>query len=119
MKEVLKEIGLSNNESAIYLVLLELGESLASRVSEKAIMNRSQAYDVLEELTTKGLVTYTIRNNRKYFSAASPSRLKDHLKEKQAVIEEQKKKLDQMMPSIMSLQRKKESSTKAEIYSGK
>ncbi|MEK6825670.1 MAG: helix-turn-helix domain-containing protein [Nanoarchaeota archaeon] len=119
MREVLREIGLSDNEVSIYLSLLELGEVLASRIGEKARMNRTQTYDILESLIAKGLVSYVIKENRKYFSAVTPERIEEYLQEKKKAIQEQEKKLKGILPRLIGLQKSAKTQTKAEIYHGK
>lgn len=118
-KSILKQIGLTDHEITVYTALLELGDSLASKIGEKIGMNRTHAYDILDSLIKKGLVSYIIRNNRKYFKAAHPDRLVDYLKEKEKSIKEQEEKIKQIIPELLALQKPAEEETKVEIYYGK
>lgn len=118
-KAPLKQIGLTDHEITVYMTLLELGESLASKIGEKIGMNRTHAYDILDSLINKGLVSYVIRNNRKYFRPTHPSRLIDYLKEKERSIKEQEDKIKQIIPGLLALQKPAEEETKVEIYRGK
>lgn|GEM_PF-1100319 len=54
--EFLEFIGLKSYEGKAYLALLSLGESTAPKISSKAGIPLPRIYDVLESLTTKGLV---------------------------------------------------------------
>jgi sugar-specific transcriptional regulator TrmB len=110
---VLKRIGLTGNETKVYLALLKLGESLASSVSKETNINRSLIYRILEDLINKGFVSYVIKENRKYFSSANPHKLLDILKEK----EEEIKKI---IPTLINLKKSEERNIpKVEVYSGK
>ena len=73
--EELKSAGLTDNESKIYLALIDLGPSLAGQISRKTGMYRRSVYDTIEMLIEKGLVSYILQNNRKIFQAANPERL--------------------------------------------
>jgi HTH-type transcriptional regulator, sugar sensing transcriptional regulator len=118
-KYILKQIGFSDNETKIYLAVLELGESSASEICRSVKMNRTQTYDVLEALMSKGLLSYIIKNNRKQFQAASPEKLLDYLKEKKKNITEQENQIRTILPQLLSIKKSKQSSTKTGIYSGK
>jgi sugar-specific transcriptional regulator TrmB len=81
--EKLKQIGLSNKESIIYLALLELEDALVSQIAEKTKINRSLLYTILNDLANKGLVTYIIKNNVRYYRAIEPQKILNMLKERE------------------------------------
>ena len=83
----LKQAGLTENESKVYIALIDLGPSLAGQISRKTGMHRRTVYDTTEMLIKKGLVGYILKNNRRLFQASSPSRFLDILKEKQNILE--------------------------------
>src|SRR3990167_2994588 len=86
--EILTKIGLTQRESDAYLALLKLKEALASEISKKTKESRSHLYDTLKSLIEKGLVSYVIKNGKKYFRPAPPEKLLDYIQEKQKLIEE-------------------------------
>jgi len=98
MQEKLKSAGLTVNESKIYLTLLDLGPSLAGQIARKSGMHRRSVYDTTEMLIAKGLIGYITKNNRRLFSATSPKRLLELIKEKennlQAVVTDLEKKYE-------------------------
>lgn len=53
IQHILEKIGLSKNESAIYLALLELGPSQIAKISEKALIHRPLVYKALPSLIEK------------------------------------------------------------------
>jgi len=113
MIESLEQFGLSEKESKVYLACLELGDSLASDISLKSNLPRTLIYDILERLIDLGLISYVIKNNKKYFIAADPKELIRILKEKQDAI-------NKVMPQLEKLQKLKGiKRPKVEVYEGK
>lgn len=110
-EQTLQEIGLTKNQTNIYLALLELGPSLASEIAEKTRINRSLVYTVLHELIDKGLVSYFIQNNKKFFKATEPSELLEILKEKE-------EKIRSIIPKLEKIKKPLEKE-KVEVYKGK
>ncbi|NQU98565.1 hypothetical protein HQ533_03790 [Candidatus Woesearchaeota archaeon] len=109
---ILEKIGLSKNESDVYLLLLELGTSLASELAEKSKISRPHVYDILAKLVDKGLAGYVIKNEKRYYRAANPSKLVDFLKEKEI-------KLQEMLPELLKLAKPKTKKPTVELYEGK
>jgi len=108
----LKEAGLTDNESKVYLALIDLGPSLAGQIARKTGMHRRTVYDTIEMLIEKGLIGYIQKNNRKLFQAANPDRLLEIIKEKQNILS----------PFVESLQEKFHSTKEKEetnFYKGK
>jgi len=108
----LKEAGLTENESKVYLALIDLGPSMAGQIARKTGMHRRTVYDTIEMLIEKGLIGYIQKNNRKLFQASNPDRLLEIIKEKQNILS----------PFVDSLQEKYHSTKEKEetnFYKGK
>ncbi len=108
----LKDAGLTENEENVYTALVELGPSLAGKISRKTGLHRRTVYDVTETLIEKGLVGYMLENNRRVFSAVNPQRILDTLEQKKHAI----------IPLIDSLKQRFSSNKKKEqtnFYRGK
>ena len=86
MQEELKQAGLTENETKVYLSLIESGPNLAGRISRKTGLHRRSVYDVTEMLIKKGLIGYILKNNRRYFEASNPNRILEILQEKQDLL---------------------------------
>jgi len=110
--EVLKEIGLSETEIKVYLVLLDLGGSLAGDITKKSGVNRTNVYDALERLIDKGLVSYVLESNRKVFEPINPERLQEILRERQ-------QKLNSILPELEAKYSQNKSKEEAVIFRGK
>ena len=96
MESILTKIGLTKNEINVYTTLLKLGSALAGEITSYSGIHRRNVYDSIERLIEKGLVSFVIINNRKWFKAADPSRLL-------VVIDEQKNRLDRVREDIEKL----------------
>ena len=110
-KESLKNLGLTEQEAAVYLALLELGPSLAGAISRKTGIHRRNVYDLTERLIQKGLLGYILKNNRRLFEAANPERLSEMLKEKQ-------KELGESMEELKLLYGKTKEKQETNFYKG-
>jgi len=111
LKETLKDIGLTEEESKIYLELLKLGESLASKIAKETKINRSHVYQILERLISKGFVSYVIKENRKYFIAIEPSKILE-------IIREKEHKIKSILPSLLQLTNTSKNKPRVEILEG-
>ena len=111
MIEKLKEAGLTENESKIYLALLEIGPANAGLISRKSGLHRRVVYDSLDMLIQKGLVGYIKRNNTRLFQAANPERVRELLEEKEKI-------LDEIMPKMIELYSKSKEKEETNFYVG-
>lgn len=65
--EILKEIGLTENEIIIYLYLLKSDSKTAYEIAKQTGIYRVHVYDKLEQLMNKGLVTHIYRGLKSIF----------------------------------------------------
>ncbi len=107
----LVELGLTENESKTYLALLEIGETKTGPIVKLTGMHRVLIYDALESLIKKGLASYVIKQNIKFFQAADPHRLVDFLDEK-------KTHATNLLPELNILQKTSKQKQTVSIYEG-
>jgi HTH-type transcriptional regulator, sugar sensing transcriptional regulator len=115
---VLQEIGLTDSEIKVYLALLEIGSAKKGPLVKKAGITSSKIYEVVDKLIEKGLASYVLKDNVKYFNAAPPSRIKDYIKEKEMRLKEQEKAFDEILPSLALKQQFVQEGTHTEVYTG-
>lgn len=96
VKSVLENIGLTSNEIEVYMALLDLGPSMAGKLSKQIQLNRSSTYNALRGLLKRGFVHYVVEANRKVYGAADPKRLFSFLKENEEDIKQVMPKLEEM-----------------------
>ncbi len=82
-EETLKDIGFSQNESRIYLALLEIGSSNVGKIANKSGVHRTNVYDALENLSRRGLVSSVLKGNIRFYEGIDPGNLVNLLKEKE------------------------------------
>jgi sugar-specific transcriptional regulator TrmB len=83
VENTLKELGLTEHETKVYLALLKSGPNLAGRISRLTGIHRRNVYDITERLIKRGVLGYILKNNRRYFEAVNPEKFMDILKEKE------------------------------------
>ncbi len=114
----LERIGLTKSEIAVYLALLQLGQTTAGPIVDEAKVTRSKIYDILERLKQKGLVSYITSQSTKYFSAADPHNLLHYLDRKGQEIAQEKSSISKLLPQLLLKQSLTQNSKTAEIFLG-
>lgn len=115
----LERIGLAKNDRKVYLALLELGSATVSALVKKTALHRSYVYDLLDKLIDLGLVSFTIKNNKKYFNAENPERILQILKNKEQEIRESELELTRVLPELIQRQKIAIEKQEARIFIGK
>ena len=110
--KLLEQLGLTKNQSSVYISLLKLGSTTAQNIIKESGMHRSRVYDSLERLQNWGLVSYVVKDFKKYFQAASPEKLLDYVNEKKEIV-------NQLIPELKKLEGMKKEEINASIYKGK
>ncbi len=109
--KILEKAGLTKNEIIIYLALLELGTTTTGPLTRKSELHSSRVYESLNKLIKKGLVSFVVKANRKYFSAAEPDTILD-------IIEKEKRDILSILPELKAIKKQKPAEEKATIYEG-
>jgi sugar-specific transcriptional regulator TrmB len=118
-KETLIGLGLSSREAEAYYVLLMVEEALASEVASKTGESRTNTYDTLAGLIKKGLASYVIKNNKKYFMAHHPKKLLEWMELRKEEISKQEGVVASLLPDLEALRKPKEKGVVVEVYEGK
>ena len=114
---VLKEAGLTDGEVKVYLALLEVGSSTIGPILERSKVTKSIIYRILDRLIEKGLVSYIIKNKTKHFQAASPNKLLDYVEARKEEMDENKKKIQELLPELL-LKQNLSKKSEATVYEG-
>ena len=111
MEDILQEIGLSKNESIIYIKLSELGAASAYRIAKESKLFKANTYDVLNKLEAKGLVSKKTMDKKVLYEALDPSLLLN-------ILDSRKEKLSKIIPRIRLIQQFVKSESVVNIYKG-
>lgn len=110
-EDFLLEMGFSRNESKIYFALLKNGLSNPTKISSFTSIHRTNVYDCLDRLIGKGLVSYIYKENKKYYQASDPNKLKD-------ILQEREQKFYKILPEMLKLKQTSPNKELAEIHRG-
>ena len=102
-KNQLIDLGFSNKEASVYLALLELGPSTTAEISHKAGINRTTGYDILESLSSDGLVNPIGETKIQKFVAENPDKVIIFLENKIKQGEERLKNAYNLLPELFSI----------------
>ncbi len=117
MRDILRSIGLTDGETAVYLALLELGESATGNIIKKSRVSGSKVYEVLDRLSAKGLVSSITRNNLRIFEAADPNKIISYLEQKEELLKTEKNKINSIIPQLI-LRKHEKTKSSAKVYTG-
>lgn len=107
----LEELGLTRNESVIYIFLLKHPKITTGLIIKETGIANSRVYESINSLIVKGLVKYTVQKDGKYFEASSPEKFIDNE-------EERMKKIKLFIPELIEMKGKEEFSTNTAVYEG-
>jgi len=110
-EKVLEKIGFSPNEIKTYLVLNEKGSLPAGKVAKHAKIDRSSCYNSLKILQEKGLVSYVIISNVKYFQSTGPRKILDFIKTQEQDVKE-------IIPQLEEKRKVKTSEGQVRLFKG-
>lgn len=96
LRKVLKNMGLSDHEAAIYLAALSSGPSSILSLARVSGVKRTTVYSVLNALQDKGLMIREVKGWKTLFAAERPEKL-------EAIIESKKSDLAKVLPDLSAL----------------
>ncbi|MEK7459370.1 MAG: helix-turn-helix domain-containing protein [Patescibacteria group bacterium] len=83
IQKLLSDVGLLPSESKVYLSTLELGPSTVVHIATKAGISRTAAYEAIEMLQNRGLMSTSTVGKRTLYSSEDPQRIVSYLKGEQ------------------------------------
>ncbi|MBT4647783.1 hypothetical protein HN827_03300 [archaeon] len=110
-KNILIEFGLNEKEATIYLELLKEKSCTASKLAKLTNIYRTTAYLELDNLIRKGLVSYVIKDSKRYYQPADPEKFIE-------ILDSKKSKIETILPILKGLHKSSEP-FKFEIFEGK
>lgn len=111
MLEKLQRIGLSKKESLLYLALANMDQATANELAKRTSTNRTVCYNVLQQLVEKGIISYSIKNNVRYFSIANPVSLLSDIREREDVANE-------LIVELEKMKKQSSSNNSVEVFEG-
>ncbi len=109
--EILKDIGLTENEARVYLATLSLGSTTVLKIARESQIKRTTVYSLLESLKAKGLMVTEIKRLKQFYSAESPDKL-------EKILELKREKFNNVLPELKSLQNVQPGGSFIKYYEG-
>src|SRR3989338_6273112 len=106
IRTILKNYGLNDKETAVYLTLVELGPSPVRTVASHAGVNRGTTYDILKSLKNQGLVSFFDKKTHQFFTAEPPEKLLNALEDKEQQLWDLKKQITNSLPELKTVYEK-------------
>ena len=105
LEKYLQEIGLGDKEATVYATLLQVDNDSVLDLSKKTKINRTTIYPVLDSLAKKVLISEVKVDKKIRYQAEPPERLETYVERQKVVLEEQAKRLKDIIPQLKSVQR--------------
>ncbi len=118
IQTLLRNFGLSDKETAVYLALIELGPSSVRVVADKAEINRGTTYDILKSLIASGLATYYHKQAKQYFVAEPPEKLLNALEDREEKLAIVKKEITESLPRLQAIFERSGNRPAVKFYEG-
>ncbi len=99
---ILRELGLSGYAARTYLALLQMEAVSIRKVATKTGINRGSTYDAIKELVAVGLVGSHKKGEREYYSAESPEKIYDLIRDKRKELIEHMEAAQAIVPELMA-----------------
>jgi len=116
--DFLKKLGFSDRCSSVFLTLLKLGPSSVRKLAEFSGFNRGVVYEDLKWLQEAGLVGFYAKENKQYFVAEDPERLRAVLTREAEKIKNAEQELADLIPELKSLYNQGGGAPVARYYEG-
>lgn len=114
----LENLGLNKSESQIYITLLRIGSSKAGKLAKETKLNRTTVYKALENLMQKGLVSFSLKENRKYFEASDPKNITNYIEQEEKKLKEKRQEVSKILPELNKLFERKKEESEINIFKG-
>jgi sugar-specific transcriptional regulator TrmB len=97
MHEDLKKLGLTDNEIKVYLSLLKIGETAVGGIINDLKIHRQIAYNALNSLEQKNMVSKTMKNRVHHYRANDPAIVVENIKQQELIAQRLVKTLQDTM----------------------
>ena len=114
----LENLGLTTNESRIYLALLELRSAPAVELINKTGFHRNIVYDNLKRLIEKGLVSSIQKDKKTFFEVAYGDALLGMIETQEREVEKKKEYAKRLLPEIAKFKQLSKIKEEATIFKG-
>lgn len=119
IKKFFNDFGLNEKEQQVFFALTKLGSTGVIEISKSTGFRRTTTYYLLDQLESKGLVSYIQSGNRRTYTAVSPQRIKKILNEKKDEVDNQMYAFNHLLPEISMMYGQSQQKPKFTYYEGR
>lgn len=101
--KLLTSLGLPNIESKVYIASLKLGSDSVQNIAKEAKLSRTAAYQAIEELQKRGLISTVQKGKRTMYTAESPENAVAMFRSSVKKMEEQVALFERLLPEIKAV----------------
>ena len=102
VQRLLQEIGFPESDAETYWALLNLDSVSIRKVSAQSGINRGTTYEAIKRLIAAGLVSTRRVGEREYFSAESPEKIYDILRDKRKELWRAQQDAQALIPELLA-----------------
>jgi sugar-specific transcriptional regulator TrmB len=100
--DLLIQVGLSEREATIYEALLDMESVSIRKVADKTGINRGTTYEAIKSLQSIGLVHVRRSGEREYFSAETPEKILDILRDRRKELLRTQQLASELIPELLA-----------------
>ena len=101
---VLERLGVSSVGAKTYVALLELNAASIRKVAERSGINRGTTYEAIKGLVAQGLVSVRRNGKREQYTAESPERILDIIRDKRKELLQVQQTSERLVPALLAQQ---------------
>ena len=116
IEEALMKLGLSKNETKVYLFLARVGEKKASEISEALSLHRTETYRILRDLEKKGLVSSVFEKPLKFIATPFERAIDILIETKKLKLKMLEQKKEKLLDAWLSIPRPEFEAEKKEVF---
>lgn len=102
LQKLLLELGFPEVDAETYWALLNLDTVSVRKVSERSGINRGTTYEAIKRLVATGLVHVRKSGAREYFSAESPEKIYDLIRDRRKELWQTQQAAQQFIPELLA-----------------
>jgi sugar-specific transcriptional regulator TrmB len=100
--DLLLSLGISRNEALTYIALLSMESVSIRKVADVTGINRGTTYEAIKSLVTQGLVSVRQTGKREYYTAESPDRIYDIIRDKRRDLLDVSNAAKDIIPNLLA-----------------
>lgn len=108
---LLKSLNLTDDQAAVYVAALELGQATMLTLAKKSRVNRTKIYRFIDELKSRQLITETRKRKRNLYSAVHPEQLVE-------ITKETTRELENALPELLAIYNTSRTKPRVTFYEG-